>query len=185
MNIFYLDNNVKQCASYHMDRHVVKMILEYCQLMSTAHRVLDGDVYQDYSQQGRKVKRYALPPDKNDIIYSATHINHPSAIWTRYSKENYLWLHQLTIALAEEYTHRYGKVHACKTNGLIDFLATPPNNIPSLNFTEPTPAMPKEFIRNTSLESYREYYKKGKRHLASWTAREMPDWYLTSESNVG
>ena len=30
----------------HCDKHVVKMIIEYAQLMSTAHRVLDGDPYE-------------------------------------------------------------------------------------------------------------------------------------------
>ena len=41
MNIFYLDNNQSICAKYHVDKHVVKMILEYAQMLSTAHRVLD------------------------------------------------------------------------------------------------------------------------------------------------
>jgi hypothetical protein len=42
MNIFYLDEDPKICAQYHCDKHVVKMIIEYAQLFSTAHRVLDG-----------------------------------------------------------------------------------------------------------------------------------------------
>jgi hypothetical protein len=42
MNIFYLDEDPKICAQYHCDKHVVKMIIEYAQLLSTAHRVLDG-----------------------------------------------------------------------------------------------------------------------------------------------
>ena len=41
MNIFYLHNDVKTCAQMHNDKHVVKMILEYAQLLSTAHRVID------------------------------------------------------------------------------------------------------------------------------------------------
>ena len=36
------DENVK----LHCDKHVVKMILEYAQMLSTAHRVLDGDEKQ-------------------------------------------------------------------------------------------------------------------------------------------
>ena len=44
MNIFYLDKDVKKCAEMHVDKHVVKMILEYAQLLSTAHRVLDGTI---------------------------------------------------------------------------------------------------------------------------------------------
>ena len=35
----------------HCDKHVVKMILEYAQLLSTAHRVLDGDEWADLKQQ--------------------------------------------------------------------------------------------------------------------------------------
>jgi len=42
MNIFYLDNDPKVCAEMHNDKHCIKMILEYAQLLSTAHRVLDG-----------------------------------------------------------------------------------------------------------------------------------------------
>jgi hypothetical protein len=47
MNIFYLDRHPKTCAEMHLDKHVVKMIIEYAQLMSTAHRVLDGEEYFD------------------------------------------------------------------------------------------------------------------------------------------
>ena len=42
MNIFYLDKAPVKAAEYHIDRHVVKMIQEYAQIMSTAHRMLDG-----------------------------------------------------------------------------------------------------------------------------------------------
>ncbi len=35
MNIFVLSKNVKKCASYHCDQHVVKMILESAQMLST------------------------------------------------------------------------------------------------------------------------------------------------------
>ena len=43
MNIFYLDKNFQVNAKLHCDKHVVKMIVEYAQLLSTAHRVLDGE----------------------------------------------------------------------------------------------------------------------------------------------
>jgi len=42
MNVFYLDRNPITAAQMHCDKHVVKMILEYAQLLSTAHRLLDG-----------------------------------------------------------------------------------------------------------------------------------------------
>ena len=43
MNIFYLDTRPKEAAMMHCDKHCVKMILETAQLLSTAHRELDGD----------------------------------------------------------------------------------------------------------------------------------------------
>ena len=48
MNIFYLDNHTHRCAKQHCDKHVVKMIIEYAQLLSTAHRVIDGIEYHHY-----------------------------------------------------------------------------------------------------------------------------------------
>lgn len=45
MNIFALARDPYIAASYHCDRHVVKMIVEYAQLLSTAHRQLDGTAH--------------------------------------------------------------------------------------------------------------------------------------------
>ena len=95
MNIFYLHNDPKICAEMHVDKHCVKMILEYAQLLSTAHRVLDGTLVNGYSKTGRKQKRYVLPDDRDSVLYSATHINHPSAVWVRKSDANYAWQRQL------------------------------------------------------------------------------------------
>ena len=75
----------------HCDKHVVKMMCEYAQLMSTAHRVLDGD---------------------SDVLYKASHVNHPSNLWVRASIHHYIWLYRMWAALSDEYTKRYGKVHA-------------------------------------------------------------------------
>ena len=95
MNIFYLNNNPELCAKYHVDRHVVKQVLEYSQILSTAHRVLDGTHLIDISDSGRKVSRWILDDNRNDLLYKATHINHPSTLWARQSSENYMWLAEL------------------------------------------------------------------------------------------
>lgn len=42
MNIFVLDRDPYIAAQMHCDKHVIKMICEYAQLLSTAHRQLDG-----------------------------------------------------------------------------------------------------------------------------------------------
>lgn len=179
MNIFYLDHDVTKCAEMHVDKHCVKMILEYAQLLSTANRVLDGQLTLGKSKTGRNVKRWILNDHRESILYSATHINHPSAIWARQSKENYLWLANMLIALCEEYTHRYGKNHKVERDGLsFVLLKTIPKNIENKGWSEPTPAMPDDVkICSDSIASYRNYYMKNKTHLAKWKNRPVPEWY--------
>ena len=188
MNIFYLDHDVRKCAEMHNDKHVVKMILEYAQLLSTAHRILDGIVEPGLSKTGRKKTVYRLPDERDSVLYGATHVSHPSAVWVRQSDRNYIWLANLLIALCEEYTYRYGKTHKIERDGLCYvLLKNVPNNIPIKIFTEPTPAMPddckilKEIHTDRyqldSLLSYRNYYIKNKTHLAKWKNRSVPIWY--------
>ena len=164
------------------------MIIEYAQLLSTAHRVLDGHEFYDTTANGRKIKRWKLENEFLDnVLYKATHINHPSAIWVRQSDKNYDWLYGLYQTLMTEYTYRYGKVHACSKLEMC--LARIPNNIPQAPFTEPTPAMPDDVkvlkevhtdrYEFDSLASYRNYYIKNKMHLANWKNREVPEWYIT------
>lgn len=56
MNIFYTNNDPRLCAMEHVDKHTVKMLTEYNQLLSTAHRVLDGKQVAGLSTSGRKKK---------------------------------------------------------------------------------------------------------------------------------
>lgn len=189
MNIFFLDFDVTKCAQMHNDKHCVKMILEYSQLLSTAHRVLDGEevegkkmVAGSFPVRWRKFKQWKLNDERDAIFYSATHINHPSAIWSRQSDANYRWLYNLLVELCKEYTYRYGRVHKCEFSGLVNALKKIPNNISTGMFTEPTPAMPKEIIiNNDSIASYRNYYNKSKQHLANWNgkvnSRSIPEWF--------
>lgn len=182
MNIFYLDHDVYKCAEMHNDKHVVKMILEYAQLLSTAHRVLDGYEYAGISASGRKKKIWKLDSDYDSVLYSATHINHPSAVWVRQSKQNYIWLSNLLIALCEEYTYRYGKTHKVERDGLCYvLLKNVPNAIADSDFTQPTPAMPDDVkVSGDSLASYRNYYINNKTHLANWKKRTTPEWYIAN-----
>lgn len=100
MNIFALDEVPEQAAVWHCDAHVIKMILETAQLLSSAH--------------------HAINPNNTYPIYRPTHTNHPCAVWTRKSKANYVWLTQLGLALCDEYTFRYDKIH--KTQSVLEWL---------------------------------------------------------------
>lgn len=176
MNIFYIDHDPMQAAKWMVDKHVVKMILESAQLLSTAHRVLDGEEYEGKSQSGRKARRWRLPDQRDVILYSATHINHPSAVWCRQSVENYIWLVDHLYALMQEYTYRYGKQHKCYGE-LSYLLQSPPHKLKEWDWTPMPSCMVEEYIVSTDpIENYRNYYRVGKTNLHKWTKRQPPEW---------
>jgi len=184
MNIFYLHHDTRVCAEMHNDKHCIKMILEYAQLLSTAHRVLDGNPRVIVSASNRKKQVWSLPDNRDSLVYSATHINHPSAIWVRQSSANYTWLYNLFCALCDEYNYRYGKIHMTDMK-MRHVLSHVPKNIPQGPFTGPTPAMPDDVkVSGDSLASYRNYYISNKQHLASWrgkiNSRNVPEWFNAS-----
>ena len=158
MNIFYLDNDPVSCASMHCDKHVVKMMIEYAQQMSTAHRLLD----------------YIT----DDSLYKATHKNHPCNVWVRASIHHYIWLYRMWSALSDEYTKRYDKVHA-SWDRLHDVLAGAPKRIPKRGGVEPPMCMPLEFLEaKSTIAAYREYYIKKKSKFARWKYSTAPKWFL-------
>jgi len=108
MNIFYLNPNPEICAQWHNNSHCSKMIIEYAQLMSTAHRVLDGKEYYGLTKNSRKIKRWKLSSNLENVLYKASHVNHPSGIWVRQSRGNYFWLYELWKELNKEFMYRYG-----------------------------------------------------------------------------
>jgi hypothetical protein len=175
MNIFYIDQDPVKAAQEMVDKHVVKMILESAQLLSTAHRVLDGTEYVDASS-GRRIKRWMLSDDREPIVYKATHINHPSAVWCRQSVENYNWLVDHFYALMNEYTYRYNKRHKCMGD-LSYKLSSPPFNLKEYDMTPMICAMDNKYIVSQDpVENYRNYYRQGKAALHKWTGREPPVW---------
>lgn len=174
MNIFYLDSDPKACAQAHYDKHVVKMILEYAQLLSTAHRMIDGDEWTDRTASGSRIKRWSLPDDREQTLYKATHRNHPSAVWVRESRSNYKWLLELFKELIDEYRIRYGKEH--KTSELLPALSNAPDNQADIGLTEVPQAMPDDCKRDIPMLGYRNYYATNKRNLLAYTNRGAPSW---------
>lgn len=157
MNIFVLDRDPQIAATYHNDRHVVKMILESAQLLCSV------------SPEG-------------EAPYRRTHYNHPCAVWTRTSLHNYEWLLRLALALCDEYTRRYGKTH--KSREVIDWCAynVGPGFLPNIGLTEFVQAMPDDCKQEDAVEAYRLYYRKYKTKIAKWKApAQQPDWYTPVE----
>lgn len=178
MNIFRLDDNPVIAAQLQCDKHVVKMIVESAQMLSTVHRMLDGQLETRLSATGRKSKYYNH--DMDDVLYRAVHHNHPSTVWTRESKVNYEWHYAHFIGLCEEYEYRYGKQHA--TYGkLKDVLAIVPTNIPDIPETRFKLAMganPECQFPEDPVKSYRLFYQtKQDRFKMVWTNRPIPEWF--------
>lgn len=177
INIFYVHTDPVIAAQSMVDRHVVKMILETAQLLSTAHRVIDGVEYEGQSQSGRKAKRWRLSGNADTIMYSATHINHPSAVWVRQNSANYAWLYDHLLALGREYTHRYGRTHLT-IDKLKDILKDAPEQITESKVMTKMPScMDEQYIVSLDpVVNYRNYYNYGKVNLLRWTERDPPSW---------
>lgn len=155
MNIFVLDYDVKRCAVYHNDKHVVKMILETAQLLCGVHHITDNST--------------------EPIPYKLSHKNHPCSIWCRESLSNYLWLCELGLELCKEYTFRYEKRH--KSQDVIEWCIINKPQIQDIGFTTPPKAMPEEYKVKDVVESYRNYYLGEKKSFSNWKNRSVPYWF--------
>lgn len=150
MNVFLLHTDSKLCAQMHCDKHVVKMILESAQLLSTVNRYTGLD-------EG----------------YKMTHLNHPCTKWASSGIDNWEWLKGLALDLAEEWRYRYDHTRLHKSEEVILSLSTP--KLPDYGTPWPQ-VMPIEFQQDNTVEAYRAYYKADKAHLLTYTKRERPSW---------
>ena len=163
------------------DKHICKMIIESGQMLSTAHRVLDGTSYFGSSMSGlTTVKRYSHPdPEFDRLLYKVVHINHPSTVWTRENSANYNWHYRHFCALCDEFTYRYNKIH-CTDNLLRGILSNLPVNISYAEETSKAPlAMFDECkISDDTVECYRTFYMtKQDSFNVRWTKRTVPSWF--------
>jgi hypothetical protein len=182
MNIFLLHSDPVIAAQMQCNVHVVKMVTESAQMLSTAHRLIKGTPQYDISNKGRKTLRLMLENDEH-IFYKAVHVKHPCTLWSLESTANYNWHYKHFVALCEEYTYRYGKIHKSDAQ-LRKILETPPTGIPERGLTPFKLAM-KEFpeciVKDDPVESYRRFYmSKQERFKMVWSKRERPDWFVVS-----
>ena len=185
MNIFIIDRNPIIAAEMLCDQHVVKMVTESVQMLSTCHRVLDGKMEIAPSRSGkRNVARYRLSDGRDSVLYHAVHYNHPCNTWIREDAIHYEWLSMHTVALNFEYTKRYKKTHAC--DSIIQYLVDvgPPLNIPNystgsrlLGNHRFVQAMPNEYKDPDPIKAYRNFYIGSKSKFARWRFTTPPKWY--------
>lgn len=183
MNIFVVDDNPVAAANMLCDKHVVKMVTESAQMLSTAHRMLDGVMEMRPSKSGnRMVKYWKLEDDREEILMKAVHMSHPCTVWTMASASNYIWHYGHYKALSEEYTRRYGKKHGAFYNnnigGRLQFIPRSISNTGSTPYAIAMKQYPECIIPNDPIQSYRNYYNVAKVSFAKWTNRQPPHWYL-------
>lgn len=138
MNIFYTDRDPVKAAQALPDKHIVKMPVEAVQMLVSA------------------CLRHARQPNvltKAGTIHKGGYANHPSTIWAGDTQENWFWTLSWGLALCEEYTKRYGKVHFAE--GQLMQLLGALEAIPEGPLTTPALAMPDECKTSDPVESYR------------------------------
>lgn len=159
MNIFATDLDPEISAQNLCDKHVVKMILESAQILSTAH-----------TSNG--------PP-----LYRNTHERHPCVLWVRESIQNYRWLCEHALSLCKEYTFRYGRTHKSEKVIVwcIDNLPCLPDKRKISPFFQ---AIPEKYRGSSPVEAYRKYYIGDKSRFAKWNkGRNPPIWFVQGESH--
>jgi hypothetical protein len=153
MNIFVLDTDIRKCARYHADQHVVKMILEGTQMLCTV-----------------------LNRNGVESPYRSTHAMHPCTIWTGLSLSNWKWLQELTLQLNEEFVFRYRKPMEHRSASVARSLGCPP--IPDVGLTEFVQVMPDAYkVPGNPVQAYRNFYIGEKSRFARWTRRRRPQWF--------
>ena len=191
MNIFALHPNQRKAARWHVDKHIVKMLLEYCQLLYTAHWVLHYaqlKLCKSAIQLSKVQKTLSVPESmlsaptsntRDEQGYRPCHVHHPSAKWTRATLGNYMWLAQLGLEVAYEYRYRFNnKEHSCEKHIKWLFENPPPQirPYPRRGFSI---AMADEYkISKDPVVCYRHFYRTSKkeRGLIKYTGRHIPHW---------
>ena len=169
LNIFVTNESPVLSAQVLPDKHIVKMPLECCQMLSI---VASKEWGHDYGHLPRKDGT----PYKTE---KGAFRNHPCTIWANESIDNAAWLIAHGISLCEEYEHRYNKIHSCYYT-LVDALFMFPSGMPH-NHTPFVRAMPDEFKQDTSIDTLTAYkmYISSKPWVASNYLRDQsrkPDW---------
>lgn len=158
------------------------MIIEYAQILSTAHRILDGVEKTIVTEAGRNKRIWEHPDaEKNERLYGVTHRNHPSAVWVRESIANYLWVYECMWWCNQEFRRRYGheKNHAT-LDRLSQVLSIAPLallNGATVEFTPPPQCVADDCKTENTVAAYRDYYNKHKAGIAKWREGNIPEWF--------
>ena len=175
MNIFVTDPSPTKSAQALPDKHIVKMPLETCQMLS----IVCSDKWGHGYGELHRTNGEAYKTEKGAFR------NHPCTKWAADSMYNTAWLIQHGCSLVHEYWYRYGKIHACAKplfKAKLKFHQMTGEVIICYSMVESfTRAMPNELKHNTSIDTFTAYknYLSSKPWVASNYLRKpsrKPDW---------
>ena len=185
MNIFVLNQDPVLAAKDYCDKHVIKQILEVGQMLSAAHWI--GWQAMLKLESGLKRKEHmALLSSKIDPrlrpLWKLTHAHHPCTQWAQRTWGNYMWLSRHGLALCDEYTRRYGRVHKAHEYHRWLNRHIPPTFETSIDnpvgITPFAVCMPDDVkITDDPVGSYQNYYIVHKAPMARWAHSEKPIWF--------
>lgn len=176
MNIFFLSSDTKENSEFYCDKHVVKIITEIAQMLTSA--AIRGNI-----------PKSLIPLTKSGNPMKVSHPNHPMTKWVGDDRCNFLKACEIGLSLCEEYTYRYEKTHY--NENTIRFYEALVREIPDLknqDMTIPPVCISPSSRCNTLdgfsnwhyINKYRAYYWMDKREFATWKNRETP-WWFNSE----
>lgn len=194
MNLFILSRIAEEAARMHPDKHVIKMILEACQMLYTAHwSTAYPELLQIKSVIGvSRAQKCLLTPvslleaplrkGTCENGFRPVHIHHPCTRWVRESLSNYLWACDLAIAIGREYEFRWPTrgAHSCLQHALW-LRENPPPNLSDKGLLEFAIAMdPLYRVSSDPVECYKAYFRGSKfeRGLITYTRRILPMFLL-------
>ncbi|QIG77238.1 hypothetical protein EVB32_250 [Rhizobium phage RHph_TM39] len=196
MNLFVLDLDPVKSARAYVASHQ-KIILEATQMLCTNVRLTNGKLrIPIHPFTGRKRKFWVLDgeelmykenpenPSKgffwiksSNKIYGACHANHPWTVWGRKSKENFVWMQNFVEILNNEFVSRGYRSHGSAS--IAKSLIVP--DLPETGLTPMPHCVDHGSKSDDVVESYRNYYRRSKKHLHVWKSVPIPDWINNEE----
>ena len=145
--------NTPLAANQMIDKHVVKMILESGQMLSTAHRVLDGDEWTKLRMVNRIKRQSTLRRTRRPPVESII-VNHPCTRWVMESLSNHRWLS--VHCPPSPASTRGGTTRTHASESLMEHLLTKsPINITDKGLTKFAQAMPEQYKNESAVSAYR------------------------------
>jgi hypothetical protein len=166
VQIYMIDEDPYEAARDLFDVHLNSTILEAAQMLSTVCWMVDCCEAESLYAAGR--------------LWAPTQEHSPCTKWAAGAQGNWTWLRRFAFAAEAERRRRFPhrKQHAGITM-LLKAPHCPPIHIPILPYRTPFKGnLPERYSGVEVTHAYRWYLFEEKGHLAKWTGREPPEWWV-------